>query len=290
MTKTALEATMKYMFLRFPEGKTKAVTFSYDDGCREDAKLSDILSEYGIKCTFNLVGQRIERADAEYKDTLREKILARGHEIANHGYSHRALNKIRSAEGIGEVLDCRRALEAEFGGIIRGFAYPDTAVKNAEEYKKIKTYLEELDIAYARNIGGDNDSFELPEDFHNWMATAHHDNPNIMEYVDKFVNLDVSKLYKAVRSPKLFMLWGHSVEFERKGNWEHLRDICGRLGGKSDTWYATCMEIYDYVTAYNSLIYTADSRGIYNPTLVEIFFDVDGELHSIKPGELIKIN
>ena len=28
--------TMKYVFLRFPEGKAKAVTFSYDDGCKDE--------------------------------------------------------------------------------------------------------------------------------------------------------------------------------------------------------------------------------------------------------------
>ena len=27
---------MKYLHMRFPEGKTKAVTFSYDDGVKQD--------------------------------------------------------------------------------------------------------------------------------------------------------------------------------------------------------------------------------------------------------------
>ena len=27
---------MRYRFLRYPEGKAKAVTFSYDDGCRAE--------------------------------------------------------------------------------------------------------------------------------------------------------------------------------------------------------------------------------------------------------------
>ena len=281
---------MKYMFLRFPGGKPKAVTLSYDDGCPEDERFSNVITAHGLKCTFNLVATRVERAEPEFKDTLRKIILERGHEIANHGYSHRALNKIRPIEGSYEVLECRRSLEAEFGGIIRGFAYPDTGIKNPDEYAPIKKYLAELDIAYARNIGGDNDSFELPSDFHNWMATVHHSNPAVMEYIDKFVELDISKLYKCVRSPKLFMLWGHSYEFERAGNWELLDKICEKLGGKEDTWYATCIEIYDYVMAYRSLVYSANGETVYNPTLIEVWFDVDGVLRSIKPGELIKIN
>ena len=27
---------MRYNFLRFPDGKTKALTLSYDDGCRQE--------------------------------------------------------------------------------------------------------------------------------------------------------------------------------------------------------------------------------------------------------------
>ncbi len=31
---------MSYRFLRFPEGKTKTLTLSYDDGVGQDARLS----------------------------------------------------------------------------------------------------------------------------------------------------------------------------------------------------------------------------------------------------------
>ncbi|MBR2432503.1 MAG: hypothetical protein IKB23_06255, partial [Clostridia bacterium] len=44
----------RYTFLRFPEGKMKAVTFSYDDGCRADIRLVALLDKYGLKGTFNV--------------------------------------------------------------------------------------------------------------------------------------------------------------------------------------------------------------------------------------------
>ena len=49
------------------------------------------------------------------------------------------------------------------------------------------------------------------------------------------------------------------------------------------------MEIYNYVEAYRSLIYSADGMRVYNPTLLEIFFDVDGKLYSIKSGETLRL-
>ena len=35
-------------------GKTKAVTFSFDDGVTQDVRLIGILDRYGLKATFNL--------------------------------------------------------------------------------------------------------------------------------------------------------------------------------------------------------------------------------------------
>ena len=35
-------------------GKNKALTFSYDDGVYQDARLAEIFNRYGLKCTFNL--------------------------------------------------------------------------------------------------------------------------------------------------------------------------------------------------------------------------------------------
>ena len=35
-------------------GKMKAVTFSYDDGVTQDIHLIEMLSRYGLRCTFNL--------------------------------------------------------------------------------------------------------------------------------------------------------------------------------------------------------------------------------------------
>ena len=41
-------------FMRFPEGRTKALTFSYDDGTVSDKRLIEIFDRYALKGTFNL--------------------------------------------------------------------------------------------------------------------------------------------------------------------------------------------------------------------------------------------
>ena len=39
---------------RFPEGKKKAFTASYDDGAIQDLRLIELFKKYKIKATFNL--------------------------------------------------------------------------------------------------------------------------------------------------------------------------------------------------------------------------------------------
>jgi len=279
--------------MRFPDGKTKAFTMSYDDGPRHDIRFLETIDRYGLKCTFNLMGDKVcNDSGSMNNDYIKENILGKGHEVALHGYFHRAQDLIRPIEGIREVYDSRVVLEKVFGTIIRGMAFPDRGIDRIERpevYARIRSYLAELDIAYCRTIGGDNDAFTLPDDFLCWMPTAHHDNPHIMEYIDKFVKMGVDKQYCASRGPRLFYIWGHSFEFENKGNWEHLDEICEAVSGKEDVWYATNMEICDYVKAYQSLVYSADGSVVYNPTLLDLWFNVDGTLYCVRSGETVRI-
>ena len=283
---------MRYRFMRFPGGKSKAVTLSYDDGCASDMRMSDIISKYGLKCTFNLTGK--EQVHDMTDRQIKEYILDRGHEIAIHGLEHIAEGTMRPIDGICDVLRCRLELEERFGIIIRGMAYPDTGISNicpGTSYETIKNYLTELDISYSRTLGGDNDSFKLPTDWHAWIPTAHHNNPKLMEYIDSFMNIDNNSenVYVDRRYPRLFYMWGHSFELDRDNTWELFDKICASLSGKDNVWYATNMEIYEYTNAYNSLSYSANKKLIYNPTLHDIWLDIDGSTIKISSGQTLKL-
>lgn len=285
---------MKYRFLRFPGGKTKAVTFSYDDGCREDLKTVQVLDKYGMKGTFNINTAGVLNDTMGFhmtEDEIRKNIVEKGHEVAVHGQWHKAPGLVRAIDGIQDILNGRMDLERMFDRIIRGMAYPDSGILcflNQTTYEDVRRYAKDLDIVYARTLGYDNDQFELPTDWLNWKPTAHHDNPNVLEWAKAFVEMDVNKEYFSSRRPKLFYVWGHSFEFERNNNWERLESICETLANKDDIWYETNMEIYEYITAFESLVYSADGKKVHNPTLKELWIDDnDGTLHSIKPGETI---
>ena len=282
---------MRYRFLRFPGGKPKAFTMSYDEGVRQDIRLAEICTKYGVKCTFNLNSGMIHPEPGHRRlaaDEIREHLLGAGHEIAVHGFNHQAPGAARPIDTMQEVLKDRLSLEKEFGGIIRGMAYPDsgiTKIHPGTSYETIRQILQNLGIVYSRSLGGDNDKFLLPEDWYNWLPTAHHNNPKVLDFAEKFAAFDYAKLYSAGRHPRLFYLWGHSYEFDNDNNWERIEAILEILANREDTWYPTNIQLRDYVAAYESLIYSADGTKVYNPTLLEIWFNVDGKDYSVKPGE-----
>lgn len=286
---------MRYRFLRFPEGKPKAVTLSYDDGVREDIRLSEIVSSYCMKATFN-INSALMSEDSNDRhlsaNEIQEHILDKGHEIAVHGANHVAMGIATPINGIIDVLKGRSDLEKRFKQIVRGMAYPDSGINLFDcgnSYEQIKHSLSKLGIAYARTACADNNAFEMPDDWHAWMPTTHHNNPKAMEWANEFVKLDINQKFGTGRRPRLYYLWGHSYEFERHDNWEVLEGLCEKLAYHDDIWYATNMEIYEYVMAYQSLVFSVDNSMVSNPTMHTVWFDVDGEQYKISPGETILI-
>ena len=288
---------MQYRFMRFPQGKAKALTLSYDDGTANDIRLKEIIDKYGVKCTFNVNSALLAKNEGEYK--LTEKALVSllkdsPHEVAVHGARHIAPGLAPAVNVIDDILSCRKRLEELFNRIVRGMAYPDSGItrfsNGADDYSHIRTYLKALGIDYARSLGGDNDRFDMPTDWYNWIPTAHHMNEKLFEYLEKFLSMDIEALYAASHTPRLFYLWGHSFEFARDDNWNILEEFCRRASEKKNAiWFATNGEIYDYTTAYERLIWNAEGTMVYNPSLFTVFFEQDNILYGVKAGETLSI-
>ena len=286
----------RYIFLRFPEGKMKAVTFSYDDGVRQDIRFVEMLDKYGLKGTFNVNSMMYGEGNGSARlsaEEVKREIFDKGHEVAIHGANHRAPGKQRTIDVIRDNLDCRLGLENMLGTIVRGMAYPDSGIRYIQpgcaDYAKIRECLSDLGIAYSRTLAGDNDSFEVPTDFYAWMPSAHHNNAKIFEYIEKFNSIKEDGLYSSSKTPKLFYIWGHTYEFDRNDNWDRIEKICEELSGQDDVWYATNIEICDYVKAYEALIWSADGKTVYNPTLIDVWMWCDANIVKVGSGETVKI-
>ncbi len=236
-----------------------------------------------MKGTFNIHGNVLREDKGLSSEELKTAYEKDGHEVAIHGYEHKALINSSLIDGIKEVLNGRQEIEDFYGKIIRGFAYPDRCATTPE----IMNYLKELNIAYARSAGKETGSFALPDKWLCWMPTSKHTDPKLMEYAEKFISEDPRKKYYACADPMLFYVWGHSSELD--GKWEILDDFCSLMSKDENIWYATNMEIYEYVNAYKSLIFNVSNTLCTNPTLHAVYFETEKNTYKVNPGETITI-
>ncbi len=278
---------MSSVFMRFPEGKAKALTLSYDDGVEQDIQLIDIMNTYGLKGTFNInsglyaeegtvfpEGQ-IHRRMTEKQ--VRQAYLNFGHEVAVHALTHPFLEQLPINMVVREIIQDRGNLEKMFGTIVRGMAYPYGTFNDT-----VVSALESCGIVYSRTVISTND-FRIPTDWLRLTATCHHDSPELFNLAGKFIEDKVNG------SPYLFYLWGHSYEFEEKNNWKVIKDFGNLLGRRDDIWYATNIEIYEYIDDYKRLIFSVDGTKVKNPTNRDLWLVYDGELVEIKAGTVTDI-
>lgn len=254
------------------------LTMSYDDGREEDRRLVALFNEYGIKGTFHLNAGlhnpgRIPMN--EYKD------LYKGHEVSCHTYHHPTIARCPMEQVVWQVLEDRKCLEEVMGYPVRGLSYP-----NGSWNEDIVKMLPNVGIRYSRTVTSTG-GFGMPADFLKWDATCHH-NHNLVEKGKEFAALNKTQyLY-------MMYVWGHSYEFTNDNNWDVMEEFCKMIGHRDDIWYATNIEIVDYMEAVSRMQYSAVGDAVYNPSVQSVWVQVEiqfGEKKIVecKGGELTKL-
>ncbi len=263
-------------FNAFPNGLKRIVTFSYDDGPANDTRLVELFNKYEVKGTFHLNSRKYIGMSEEELDVLRN--LYKGHEISCHTVHHGWLNRMLPASIVSEVIEDRKLLEHIAGYPVVGMSYPygtydDTAIEA----------IKACGIVYCRTTLKEHHALELPKDFLAWHPTCHH--KDIDQYIDSFIkNIDRSW------SSPLFYIWGHSYEFDTEEKWAELEKHIARLAEhKEKIWFATNIEIYNYIKAQRSLIVSADEKILCNPSAIDVWVSKDSEIIKISAGETVRL-
>ncbi len=275
------------MYMKLKDGKSKVLTLSYDDAVVQDIRLIGILDKYGLKGTFNInTGMYLP------EDTVREKYYGRmklseaqalyigsGHEVAVHSLTHPFLEQMKWDEVAVEILEDRKNIEKQYGTLAQGMAYPYATYNN-----DVVEILKRSGICYSRTAKATL-GFGFPE---NWLLlhpTCHHRDPKLMELARHFVE-DHARYANA---NWMFYVWGHSYEFDRDKNWELIEEFAKYVGGREDIWYATNIEIYDYIKAYEALQTSVDKSIIHNPTTKDVWFIKDEKTYCVHAGETLRL-
>jgi peptidoglycan/xylan/chitin deacetylase (PgdA/CDA1 family) len=238
---------MRIQFRLFPQGRKRALTFSYDDGTVHDRRLVEMFNRYGVRATFHL-----------NSGMLNQPGWIRSSEVASLYENH-------------EVS----ALEALVGYPVRGMSFPFGTFND-----DLVRLLPSLGIEYARTVR-ETHLLEVPGNFHRWDTTCHH-NHDLLALGERFLKEDSPQ-------PVLMVVWGHSWDFDQDDNWHLMEEFCRLTGRKDDIWYATCVEIADYITAVRRLRFSVVKDRVYNPSSVPVWIEVDSRQVMVPPGQTLPL-
>ena len=68
-----------------------------------------------------------------------------------------------------------------------------------------------------------------------------------------------------------------------------IEEFAEYIGNREDIWYATNIEIFDYVKAYESLVVSVDNSMVYNPSMIDVWFMEKNEVYCVKGGQILCI-
>lgn len=274
---------MTHLSMLWPEGREKALTLSYDDAVLQDIRLLKIMNANGIKGTFNLnsgffgtkntlirEGHLVQHNKVSAEEAA---ALYEGHEVAVHTVTHPNLCLLPDAQVLDEVLTDRKNLEALVGYPVRGMAYPGGTVD-----ERVIGLLKGCGIVFARAVGTTK-GFGIPprDTWLNWECSCHH--WELEPLIDPFLN---------GRGLKLLSVWGHAYEFDQRDDWEVIEDQLKRLGGHEDVWYATNIQVFDYISAYQALDVSVNGDCAYNRSSVSVWVYANGKKVEIPAGQTVQ--
>ncbi|MDD5165762.1 MAG: polysaccharide deacetylase family protein [Candidatus Omnitrophica bacterium] len=115
-------------------GPNKVVALTFDDGPSPEwtPKILDELNKAGIKATFFMLGENVER----YPEIAR-RVAEEGHEIENHTYDHHVLIYYKMDELEKEIKEAEKIIKSVTGKTTRYFRPPKAWLTGAEK-KKLK--------------------------------------------------------------------------------------------------------------------------------------------------------
>ena len=260
---------MNIKYNLFPEGKQHCLTMSFDDGREYDRKMIELFNQHQIKGTFHLNSGKLD-CDG-YVTSKEVKDLYNGHEVSCHTVNHPHLTQLPKIQIIEEILKDKEVLENLVQYPIRGISVPFGAY-NQEVLDIFKTCGIEYNRTVIRTY-----NFTAPESFLEWHPT-HHLRDFDQKLFDDFLNNPFDEM-------KILYLWGHSYEFEDLNLWDDLEKTCAYLGKRNDIWYATNIQIKDYLSALKQLVVSANGTIFYNPTAIDVWISVDNNKICVPAGQ-----
>lgn len=195
----------------------RIVCLSFDDGTIYDQHFIELLNKYQLKATLNLNSGLndfvwyFDDRPVRRLDLSKCRDLYKGHEVASHSLTHPYFSSLSKEQVIKEVREDIDNLSSIFGEKIVGFAFPF----HDQTEDNIQTVKDNFDLEYIRYSHVTNEYF--PKDRYHIPLNAFYNEDDIYDKLEIFGKNELEN--------SLFLIVGHSYEFEMKNEWERIEKL-----------------------------------------------------------------
>ena len=205
----------------------KAIVLSFDDGTIYDEKFIKLLNKYNLKATLNL-NSGLDNFIWYYEDKFPikrlnlslKKELFINHEVASHTITHPYITGLSFEDIIKEVEEDRKNLSNIFNQNIESFAIPfDQYNEEIIEIIKNNTKIKNIRIPLF------SDSY-IPKSPYHVHINAFYDDIDIYKKLELFSKNNLMN--------SMFVIVGHSYEFEVKNDWEKIENLLKYISNLKD--------------------------------------------------------
>jgi peptidoglycan/xylan/chitin deacetylase (PgdA/CDA1 family) len=224
------------------------VTTSWDDGGKEDLRLSELLAKYGVRGTFY-----IPKSHQKAEPLREEEILAvaEEHEIGAHTLGHVDLTGIPTEQAQAEIAGSKAYLENILGKGVRMFCYPygrynartkeivvscGFAGARSLSYTKLRTVTDPYEIGVTLHASDSSPRTTLRI----WRAYG-----MPLRFLLDWETRAKSLFQLALTEGGVWHLWGHSWEINRRRDWDKLERVLDCISKRDGVQYATNSEAVD---------------------------------------------
>lgn len=263
-----VKSTSDYFFepikiCRWKDDAKTCVNLLFYDNCKSHRKISLILDEYGFKGTFPIIPSSM------YEDSLKD-ISFRGHEIANHTFSHLNLSLLSDSTQIDfEIRKAKEMIENAFG--IKCISFFEPGGKKSQLCNNIA-------LNYNLFI---RDYSEFSDVKHTYLAV---DSRTILQLPDY--------LNSAINSGSDLVIEAHGIDGEgyepiSKDVLIKSLDLLKTYTQNGDIWLTTVKEGNGYENLFHELSLTKEYYGdtlkfTFKNFQYEKYMDLDSSLISIE--------
>jgi peptidoglycan/xylan/chitin deacetylase (PgdA/CDA1 family) len=213
------------------KGTSMIIQTSWDDGCKEDLKLAEVLARYNLEATFYIPSEwqiynaREGRDPLSFLDLRR---LSKRFAIGSHSITHPLLTRIPPALAEAEIIDSKIQLEELLEVNIDSFCYP-RGYASPTIREIVGIYYETARNTLVGNI--------LPPIDKLWISSSVHvAGKRRPEYENTtWLKEAMRLLNEAIRRDKdgeeiVYSIFGHSWEISRYKAWDDLEVLLKALG------------------------------------------------------------